>query len=255
MEIKLDECFQFGLGAFETIAVEKGQPVFLEKHLERLERTLRFLGLRSGSERENNREMVMEYLKEQRERYSDGLSHCALKMMISGENILFKMRPNPYKAGLCQHGFTMDFSKVRRNETSPLVYHKTMNYGDCILEKRKAAANGMDERIFLNTKGQIAEGTVSNIFFIRQGQIITPAQSCGLLPGILREYICETERVTEAIIYPEELDQYEECFVTNSLMGIMPVRRLGEYIFPEQRMTKQLRKKYFDKLAEGESNE
>ena len=128
----------------------------------------------------------------------------------------------------------MDISNVRRNETSPFVYHKTMNYGDCILEKRRSGKAGMDERIFLNTKGQICEGTVSNIFFVRDGRIYTPAIDSGLLPGTVREYICESEAVTQTVIFPDELSSYQECFVTNSLMGIMPVRQLGNVIFRER---------------------
>ena len=86
----------------------------------------------------------------------------------------------------------MDFSAVVRNDTSPLVGHKTMNYGDCILAHRAAAAAGMDERIFLNTRGQLAEGTVSNLFLVSGGRLYTPALSCGLLPGVLRDYLCRT---------------------------------------------------------------
>ena len=65
-----------------------------------------------------------------------------------------------YAGEAYQRGFTMQhISKVRRNETSPTVYHKTMNYGDCILEKRAASSQaGMQERIFLNTKGQLCRG-------------------------------------------------------------------------------------------------
>ena len=138
----------------------------------------------------------------------------------------------------------MDFSSVRRNETSPLTAYKTLNYGDCILENRRAHGEGMNERIFLNTKGQISEGTVSNIFFVRNGKLYTPDLSCGLLPGILREYLCETENVEETVIYPAELGRYEECFVTNSLMGIMPVKQLGEWKSESREVTNQLLKKY-----------
>ena len=141
-------------------------------------------------------------------------------------------------------GFMTDLSKVRRNETSSLVYHKTFNYGDCILEKRAAAAAGINEKIFINTKGQISEGTVCNVFFVRKNMIYTPQLSCGLLPGILREYIMERFQVTETIIYPDELMYYEECFVTNSLMGVMPVRQLGNICFPHRAKADEVRKVY-----------
>lgn len=267
MKITLDEGFQFGLGAFETIAVEAGKPIFLDKHLKRLERAAEFLYLGTLSERGITEKQILRYLEEQtqlpesranfanitqfsesRENFSD-ITHCALKIMLSKENVVFSMRANPYTPERYEKGFVLDISPVKRNETSSLVYHKTMNYGDCILEKRNATAAGVDERLFLNTKDQICEGTVSNIFFVKQGKLYTPDTRCGLLPGILREYICETQHVEEAIIYPEDLKEYEECFVTNSLMGIMPVRQIEETSFTEEKVTQTLLAKYQKLIA------
>ena len=121
------------------------------------------------------------------------------------------------------------------------MYHKTLNYGDCILEKRAATAAGIQERVFLNTKGQICEGAVSNIFFVRKNKIYTPQMNCGLLPGILREYVLENFEVNETVIYPEELMYYDECFVTNSLM---PVRQLGNICFPHRTRADEVRTLY-----------
>ena len=241
MDIRLDEGFLFGMGAFETIAVEKGKPILLEKHIERLEKAADFLQLGSCSARGFSKEKVFSYLASQDSEMTD---HGVLKIVCSAENLFFQMRTNTYSEEDYAKGFVADISKVRRNETSPLVYHKTLNYGDCILEKRAAAAAGINEKVFVNTKGQISEGTVSNIFFVRNGKLYTPDLSCGLLPGILREYLCETENVEEAVIYPGELGQYEECFVTNSLMGIMPVNQLGEWKSESREVTNQLLKKY-----------
>ena len=267
MKITLDEGFQFGLGAFETIAVEAGKPIFLDKHLKRLERAAEFLHLGTLSDRGITEKQILRYLEEQtqlpesrenfenmtqlpesRENFSD-MTHCALKIMLSKENVVFSMRANPYTPERYEKGFVLDISPVKRNETSSLVYYKTMNYGDCILEKRNAAAAGVDERLFLNTKDQICEGTVSNIFFVKQGKLYTPDTRCGLLPGILREYICETQHVEEAISYPEDLKEYEECFVTNSLMGIMPVRQIEETSFTEEKVTQTLLAKYQKLIA------
>lgn len=267
MKITLDEGFQFGLGAFETIAVEAGKPIFLDKHLKRLERAAEFLHLGTLSDRGITEKQILRYLEEQtqlpesrenfenmtqlpesRENFFD-MTHCALKIMLSKENVVFSMRANPYTPERYEKGFVLDISPVKRNETSSLVYYKTMNYGDCILEKRNAAAAGVDERLFLNTKDQICEGTVSNIFFVKQGKLYTPDTRCGLLPGILREYICETQHVEEAIIYPEDLKEYEECFVTNSLMGIMPVRQIEETSFTEEKVTQTLLAKYQKLIA------
>lgn len=239
MNINLDECYQFGLGAFETIAIEHGHPVFLPRHLARLDRAADFLELTSCAVRNINPDTITAYLNEQ-EKNGTSLSHCALKIMISNENTIYHIRSNPYVPAQYKKGFVMDFSSVMRNESSPLTYHKTMNYGDCILEKRLAARQGMNERIFQNSKGEICEGTVSNIFFVRDQKLFTPKISCGLLPGILREYLCESFPVEETVILPSDLDQYQECFVTNSLMGIMPVKKLAGHNFSKRDMSDQL---------------
>lgn len=237
--LQLDDGFQFGLGAFETIAVEHGQPVFLQKHLMRLDRAAAFLQLSSCKARNATPEQIRAYLA------AHSISHhSVLKILLTKENLLFLTRPNPYTQKSYETGFRMDFSPVLRNETSPLVTHKTLNYGDCILEKRAAAAQGLNERIFLNTKGQICEGTTTNLFLVRGGAILTPALSCGLLPGILREYLLETYDITETILYPEDLNDCEECFVTNSLMGIMPVVQLGEKRFSCQTTAVRLQEEY-----------
>ena len=246
-EITLDGGFQFGLGAFETIAVENGRPVFLQRHLNRLERAASFLGLGSLQERKITEKSVQDYLQERSSQADPGgslqaqLSHGALKIMLSEKNVVFQIRENHYTREMYEQGFVMDFSTVRRNETSPLVYHKTMNYADCILEKRAAAARGMQECIFLNTRGEITEGAVSNIFFVKQGQLFTPKVSCGLLPGIVREYLLDQKDVEETVIRPEDLPEFEECFVTNSLMGMMPVRCLGTVCFADYGTARRLR--------------
>ena len=241
MKIELDQGYQFGLGAFETIALEHGHPVFLERHLNRMEKAAEFLKLGSLESRGITCEEVLDYLVNIAE---EEKQHGALKIMLSEKNVVFQVRGNHYREEQYRQGFVMDFGEIRRNETSPLVGYKTMDYGDCILEKRAAAEAGMDERIFLNTCEEISEGTVSNIFFVRGGKLETPAMGCGLLPGIIREYLCETEEAEETVIYQEMLNHYEECFVTNSLMGIMPVKQLGDRTFTQFGRTLDLREKY-----------
>lgn len=229
MEIVLDEGYQFGLGVFETVAVEQGRPLLLSWHMERLHASLRALGI----EQQVTDEEVLEFLAGQ-----EG-EHQALKIMVSGENKLFTMRPNPYTPERIRKGFSLAYSSVYRNETSPLVHHKTLNYGDCILEKRRAAQMGADELIFLNSRGEISEGTTTNIFFACGGQLYTPPVSCGLLPGIMRRFIMEHFPVTERVMKKEDVMQMEECFVTNSLMGIMPVTSLeGKRFCPSQQLKK-----------------
>lgn len=223
-----DEGYYFGLGAFETIAVEAGKPVLLQQHYERLQRAMGFFEIRVPMEK------IMRKVEQALAAPGMDTGRRVLKIAVSAENILVTMRENTYRKADYERGFRTDFSRVRRNETSPLTYHKTLNYGDCLLEKRCAAKRGMDEPVFLNMKGEIAEGACTNVFFVRRGQIVTPPVSCGLLPGIVRDYICNICDVEERVVTPEEVKECEEMFLTNSLLGVMPVISLGEHRFSSQ---------------------
>lgn len=229
-----DDGYQYGIGAFETIAVYKRKALFLNEHLERLNKTLRFLEIPKVITEHD----LEPYLVEETTNY------YALKILVSEKNIIIKKREIPYNKTHYHKGFDLEFSSIKRNHTSPFVFHKTLNYGECILEKRRAKEMKLDELIFLNLKNEICEGTVCNIFFVKENHIFTPKLSCGILPGIIRNYICQTYDVTEVIITPSQISDFDECFVTNSLIGIMPVRRIGENFFKKRTRTTKLSKNY-----------
>lgn len=232
MKLLLDEGFQFGLGVFETIAVEDGRPVLLNWHLERLNHSMKELGIPRIISPADFTLCLTQHL-ESNGISTDLLPHHAVKLMVSEHNTVLSIRPNPYTEESRRKGFQLGYSKVRRNETSPLTRHKTLNYGDNILEKRAAASCGLDDLIFLNSREEICEGSVSNIFFVSKGRIYTPPVFCGLLPGIMRRFVLQHAEVTEIVLTRASVDEMQECFVTNSLMGIMPVRRLGSKLFDE----------------------
>lgn len=234
MKIELDEGYMFGLGAFETAAVEDGKPVFLEEHLMRLENTLLFLGIRHSV----NKDEIYEYLE------SHYMEHGALKIMASQDNLVFTVRENPYKEGDYARGFDLGFSMTRRNETSKLTYHKTLNYGDSIMARREAKDQGLDDLVFVNSKGAVCESSAANLFFVKDDILYSPQVNCGLLHGIVRDYVYRTERVEDSVIYPADLIHFDECFLTNSLMGIMPVRRLGSRVFEGRKTAERLLCRY-----------
>ena len=210
-----DEGYFFGLGFFETIAVEKGQPLLLDWHLERLVDSCRLLGITFPCSAENVEKILSE---------KDCPEKGVLKIVASSENILFLTRENHYGPA---------------------------DYGDCILEKRAVRGTEIQEPIFLNTRGEIAEGATSNIFFVKDGILYTPEVDSGLLPGILRRWVLENAEkegkpVVERRILPEDVKDFEECFVTNSLMGIMPVTALGEVEFQSRKVTESWMAKYED---------
>lgn len=232
--LQLDEGFQFGLGVFTTIAVENRHAILLEKHLERLQKSQDFFGFTHSI----TASLVEDYIKAQ------ALEKAAVKIMLSEKNILITHRENPYTLEHFRAGFRLNISGVYRNETAQLTYHKSLNYGENILEKQKSIKMGYHEPIFLNSKGQIAEGATTNIFFIKGDKIYTPETSCGLLAGVVRAYLLEQYSIEEASIYPHKLEIFDECFVTNALMGVMPVASIGNQAFTKREQTKKISTDY-----------
>lgn len=232
-----DDGFFFGLGAFETIAVENGQAVFFDRHMQRLKRALDFLGIR-------RRAFDIEAAARAALATHPDTDRAALKVTVTERNIIASIRPNPYRPEHYARGFLTTLSAVRRNETSPFAAHKTLNYGDNIFEKRRAQARGFDEPIFLNTNGFIAEGACSNVFFARDGRLYTPDPACGLLDGIMRSFVCAHADVIERPIAADEASSFDEMFLTNSLFGIMPVRSLDDVQFSSRTWSRSLMETY-----------
>jgi para-aminobenzoate synthetase/4-amino-4-deoxychorismate lyase len=87
---------------------------------------------------------------------------------------------------------------------------------------RVAALTGADEVIFLNADGQLCEGSFTSLFIERDGALLTPALSCGLLPGVLRQELIETGEAREAKLTLSDLERADRIFAGNSLRGLTP---------------------------------
>lgn len=234
MDIIFDEGYSFGLGIFETISVVDNHLVLLDYHLDRLSEGSNFLGINLNV----TKEKIQDYI------INNPMENGVLKIIASEKNTIFQCRENNYTDDKYKKGFTIKISSVVRNESSPFTYIKSLNYGDNIIEKRKAAKKGYDEPVFLNMKGQLTEGATTNIFFVSNNQIVTPKLSCGLLNGTIRKYILDKYDVVEKYIYPYEVSTFDEMFVTNSLMGIMPVYKFEEHIFKSRKKSDYILSEY-----------
>lgn len=234
-----DEGFYYGLGVFETIAVDAGKALLLPYHMERMHSSLKRLGIaRAISQHE-----IETYIA------TEGIEDAAVKIAVSQENLFISHRENPYSTERCPQKLSLALSETLRNETSLFTYHKTLNYGENILARRKAIEQGHDDAVFLNTKNEVTECSASNLFFVTDGIIHTPHLDSGLLPGVIRRYVLEREQVVERAIAFSEITSFQEAFVTNSLMGIMPVERIADCTFPEDKTTLRLRAAYLDEFG------
>lgn len=230
----LDQGFLYGYGLFETILVLEGQPALLEAHLKRLTEGCAALGIMVPPSLAGLDILVKQVIK------LNNITEGALRITLSAGalpgkkagNLVISPRPFPYKSPDYKKGFSAGWASTRRNEQSFLVKLKTLNYLENILARREAREKGWDEAIFLNTAGYVAEGTVSNIFLVKDNRVITPSPDQGLLPGILRQVALETCHrlgiiVQERPVSPRELVTADECFLTNSLMLVMPLVKIN----------------------------
>lgn len=114
---------------------------------------------------------------------------------------------------------------------------------DNILEKGRAKEEGFFEPIFLNENGYIAEGAVSNIFFIKDEKMFTPKVSTDILNGVMRNFFIKHFDVEVALIKKDDLNDFDSGFITNSIMGYIEFEALGEFNFKRNKITKEFDKK------------
>jgi branched-subunit amino acid aminotransferase/4-amino-4-deoxychorismate lyase len=125
--------------------------------------------------------------------------------------------PAPDRIGLLME------SPASINEASPLAGRKTHNYLENILVLDAAHAVGCYDALRLNSRGRVAEGAISNLFFVRDGVWHTPNLSSGLLPGVMREALLQVLEVEQGEYLPEEVFSAEALFVSNATIGLQPV--------------------------------
>ena len=125
-----------------------------------------------------------------------------------------------------EKGYHAIIVKLRRYSLSPLSRLKTANYLEPVLARQEARTAGADEAICMDERGFVLEASMSNVFIVAAGALITPAR--GMLPGITREAVIELARnrrlvINERDVTPEELFGADEAFLTNSMIEVMPL--------------------------------
>lgn len=220
------QAVMFGYGLFETLKVLNGKILFFDEHFDRLRSGCKALKMilhteKSGIESDCYRLLKLKNIK-------NGVLKVLYAKNTDGNYLLLTTRENSYTEEYYSKGFKLIFSDQKRNQHSILTFIKSNNYMENILAKELVSEIGFDEVIFTNTDNHLAEGSVSNIFWIKNEIIYTPCIECGLLPGIVREkvLICVKRLGLEVKVGKfnrEDIMDSDEVFITNSLMDIMPV--------------------------------
>jgi len=233
-----DHGFLYGYGLFETMRAYQGTIFLLERHLNRLLGSSQVVGMDLEPD---NFDLAMACINVLR---ANSLKDARLRLTVSrGEVDSF---PGPRNCDsptvlvtarnftalspqIYSKGYRAGVSSFRRYSQSPLPGLKTTNYLLSMMAKMESEAAGLNEALLLNEHGVIAEGSISNVFFATSHSgLVTPSLASGILPGVTREVVMELAsnlgiNITEDEVRLDDLGQFDEAFLTNSVMEIMPL--------------------------------
>lgn len=147
-------------------------------------------------------------------------------------------------------GAKLDISKWKRPspETIPVHAKAAGLYMICTMSKHTAEAKGCSDSLFMDYRGYVAEATGANIFFVKDGEVHTPLADC-FLNGLTRQTVIGMLKqkgltLHERHIMPEELEGFEQCWLTGTAAEVTPVGQIGDFTFDVGALTRDISESY-----------
>ncbi len=261
----LTHALHYASSVFEGQRAYSGQIFKLSEHSKRLRRSAEILGFELPWSVEEIDFACRETLA------ASGLRDAYMRPIAwrgSEQMGVAAQRTKPHMAIACwewgayfgdeaiRKGLRLDISPWRRPApyTAPTQSKASGLYMIATMAKHAAENRGYQDALMFDWRGQVAEATGANAFFLRDGVLHTPTPDC-FLDGITRRTVMDLARrrgveVVERTIWPEELESFEQFFLTGSAAEVTPVAEAGPWSFEVGDLTLQLRKDYID-LAHG----
>lgn len=224
-----DVGFTVGDGLFETLLAIEGRPVDPESHLDRLEEGLEILEIELPETRREVESALTRIAGEgPRPRARVRLS---VSRGVPGEGPTRIVTATAHE--LPEAVERGQVAAVRVPElpllsTAPLRRVKSTSYQSMVLAHRIARRRGAYEGLLMNEREQLVEGSRSNVIVDMGGRLVTPPVADGCLPGTVRRRLLEAGLVAEASVPWRALRRVREIYLTNSLIGVVSVRRLDD---------------------------
>ncbi|AZB41213.1 4-amino-4-deoxychorismate lyase [Bacillus sp. FJAT-42376] len=252
-----DHGYMYGLGVFETFRTYQGHSFLLADHLARLNASLSELGIKVSLNAEQVHGMVQELLAANQMKNGD----AAVRLTVSAGNggpgfsdqvyeepvISCFLRPIASPADQKQG----QVLQLRRNTPEGAFRMKSSHYMNNFLAKKELYGKPDTEGIFLTKEDHICEGIVSNVFWVKNGTVFTPAPETGALDGITRKFVlalCRKLNVPykEGFFPLHELLSAEEAFMTNSVQEVIPFSKIDIQSFAgkDGAVTQKLKEEY-----------
>ena len=243
-----DHGFLYGEGVYETLRTFNGEPFLFDRHMQRLKNssgmlllpvpltdqemaarcreTMKAAGLGDGPQNEA-------YIRILLTRGVGELSYDPAGCPTPSVIIIVKPHVDP-PADAYEHGVMISLVDVVRNHpgsVNPLI--KSNNLLNNALAMQEAHRRGAFEGVMRNFLGELAECTTSNLFVVKDGVVLTPPITAGLLPGITRAFLFEVGAdagipVREAVLRDEDLLGADEAFVTSTTRGVLPATKVDD---------------------------
>lgn len=245
-----DRGFQYGDGIFETLAVADGQPLLWDRHLRRFFHGAARLGLKAPD---------AALLRREAEQVCRGAPRGVLKIMltrgISGRGYAPAVDVTPtrtvgllpwpdYPARHRTDGVSVQFCHTLITRHNILAGLKHLNRLEQILARMELSGD-CAEGLMQDETGHVIEGTMTNLFVVSRGTLLTPDLSLSGVVGVMRGLVLERApalsldcRITE--LKREDILDADEMFLTNSLIGVWPVRRIEAREYPAGPITRRI---------------
>ena len=243
-----DRGLHYGDGLFETIACIGGRPVFIEQHLERMQRGADLLDMPFP-----DRQLL---LTDIRRLLADGAGNSVIKLMLTRgqgqRGYRYDNRQVPTRVCMRtswpehvdrwqRHGVATQFCETRASVNPGLHGIKSLNRLENVLASGELRAD-VHEGFLQDADGNVIEGTMSNFFAVSGDALLTPDLSrCGI-QGIMRDRIIEIAHDAGIVleirnVTRDELRAAQEMFICNSVIGLCPVQRLEQVVFHNDKLT------------------
>ncbi len=265
----LTHALHYASSVFEGQRAYSGEIFKLSEHSQRLRKSAAILGMELPWSAEEIDQACRETLE------ANGLTDAYMRPVAwrgSEQMGVTAAKAKPHLAIACwpwgayfgdeaiRKGLRLDISPWRRPApyTAPTESKASGLYMICTMARQAAEVRGYDDALMFDWRGKVAEATGANVFFLKDGSLHTPTPDC-FLDGITRRTVIDLAQrrgigVVERSIWPEELESFEQCFLTGSAAEVTPVAEVGPWSFEVGELTMQLRKDYIDLVNRRLSN-
>ena len=251
-----DHGFTVGDGAFETLKVVNTQPVALTRHIKRLVHSLNTIGIEFDKEdllKKAINEVIsanksLGEVMRMRITYTSGVGPLGSDRTKDNFTLVVAVSPESIWPDTALVITVSD----PRNDKSILAGSKTTSYAQNAALLSVAKKQGAHEAIMPNTKGELCEGTGSNIFVVKDGQVMTPPLSGGCLGGITRALVIKWFDVKEVDLPMSVLKDVDESFLTSSTRDIQPISKIDDRVLNAPGpIASKMRKEFIEKLSQN----